>query len=137
MESIEWVIQLVWATYNKQRSRDFWFLFSVAFFIKFTYKLLFTKFTILGWPNFVMTHLTSFILFFIIIGIKASSVTAEPVSCVVTSMDFFDRLQEQGLKLNWNFWRDSIVGEVDLIQRIFCGKGDGYDSSLKQHISIQ
>ena len=50
-----------------------------------------------AWHNFVVTHPTYFFLFSVI-GIKASSVTAENVSCVVTSMDFFDRLQEQGLK---------------------------------------
>lgn len=31
------------------------------------------------------------------LGIRPSSVTAEIVSCAVTSMDFFDRLQEQGI----------------------------------------
>ena len=35
-------------------------------------------------------------LFFLAAGIRPSSVTAEIVSCAVTSMDFFDRLQEQG-----------------------------------------
>ena len=35
-------------------------------------------------------------LFFLTAGIRPSSVTAEIVSCAVTSMDFFDRLQEQG-----------------------------------------
>ena len=33
------------------------------------------------------------------IDTKMSSITAEAVSCSVTSMDFFDRLQEQGLKV--------------------------------------
>ena len=35
-------------------------------------------------------------LFFLAAGIRPSSVTAEIVSCAVTSMVFFDRLQEQG-----------------------------------------
>ena len=38
-------------------------------------------------------------IFFLAAGIRPSSVTAEIVSCAVTSMDFFDRLQEQGESL--------------------------------------
>jgi len=37
------------------------------------------------------------LIYFSFIAMKVSSVTAEFVSCSVTSMDFFDRLQEQGL----------------------------------------
>ena len=37
------------------------------------------------------------LIYFSFIAMKVSSVTAELVSCSVTSMDFFDRLQEQGL----------------------------------------
>ena len=37
-------------------------------------------------------------LFCCSVDTKMSSITAEAVSCSVTSMDFFDRLQEQGLK---------------------------------------
>lgn len=39
------------------------------------------------------------VFFFLAAGIRPSSVTAEIASCAVTSMDFFDRLQEQGESL--------------------------------------
>lgn len=38
-------------------------------------------------------------IIFYSLDIKPSSVTAELVSCSVTSMEFFDRLQDQGLNV--------------------------------------